>query len=174
MENNIIDLSKITFSEWINNNFERRIPEEHLKNMFSIYSEMYGFEQMKDDFDKDGLRFSVEFLNQIGTTISIIPVQALSLFCDYVTFHNYADNKQEFENQILSMGMDIGFGKLIEQLNATSLGNMAFIYLNTSNALVKAKIVSIINLCAKDAAIKMGFFGFFKPDISTKKIDARC
>lgn len=174
MKDNVIDLRKITFSEWMNKNFETRISEEDLKNLFNVYSEMYGFEQMKDDFDKDGLRFSVEFLNQIGTTISIIPVQALSLFCDYVTFHNYADNKQEFENQILSMGMDIGLGKLIEQLNATSLGNMAFIYLNTLNPLVKAKIVSIINLCAKDAAIKMGFFGLFKPDISTKKIDARC
>ncbi|MFN3753328.1 hypothetical protein [Flavobacterium sp.] len=162
----------ITFSEHMENMFNCILPDYLAEAMFNDQFNGHGFPSMKPDFDENGLRFDVHFLNKIGLTISILPIQALAQFVDYVTYSNYKNDQQNFEQEIADF---TAFQETdFEHINATALGNMAFIYLNTENPLIKQKIKIIIITCARETARAMGILKNFKPELSIPKTDYKC
>lgn len=172
MENfNLKSIKDITFSEYMEKMFTCIIDEKLVNEMFDERFNGQDFPKIKPDFDQNGLRFDIDFLNSVGTLISILPIQALAQFVDYVTYNNYKSDPTNFHNDLFQI---FNNASEINQLNATALGNLAFIYLNTENPKVKQTIKKIILIIARNSADKMGFLQNFKPELSISKTEFKC
>lgn len=92
-----------------------------------------------DNFDKYGTKFSISELQHIGLNLIFLPVEFMATYAD----KNCIDKAND-ENFIQS-----SFGKgqinkyMYSELNTTSIGNLAYLYMHCPNEKIKQK-------CKKD------------------------
>lgn len=89
----------------------------------------------KDEFDENGLRFDVDYLAGIGNNVILIPVKFMSEYVDIITKELVDTNDEGFIKSIKESEFityeDAPF------CNATSCGNMAYIYIHIKDDEVK-------------------------------------
>lgn len=92
-------------------------------------------EKPQEGFDRWGLKFDISYLNQIGYNVIFFPLEILAEYADAVTKSFIDEDNSEF---IYKQCIDFDFPKDKEidlnGINATALGNCAYIALNCNNA----------------------------------------
>lgn len=89
----------------------------------------------KSEFDENGLRFDIDYLHTVGNNILLIPVKYMAEYVDVIT-KNYVDTNDEVLIDTIKQDKDFTKDEL-KNMNATSCGNMAYIYLHTKDNDVK-------------------------------------
>ena len=89
----------------------------------------------KPDFDEYGLRFDTEYLRTLGNNILLIPVKYMAEYVDVIT-KGYVDKNDEVFIDVIKHDSDFVKEEL-NNMNATSCGNMAYTYLHTKDNDVK-------------------------------------
>lgn len=125
--------------------------EEKRNNYMKYYEDILltgsaGFQLMRpaEHFDKFGLRFPVEFLNKIGTSLVFLPLELMAEFVDVIMKNGIDKNDAEFIfNQILDK--DFNIEQSWSLLNATTIGNLAYIALNCKNERAKEIAEDLLN-----------------------------
>ena len=89
-----------------------------------------GFKVMQpaDEFDENGLKFPIEYLNQLGVNVVFLPIEMMAEYADIIT-KSSIDGYDKGYYEFLS-GDDLeSLDEMYEsgQINATSIGNMAYI-----------------------------------------------
>lgn len=115
------------------------------KNIYAQFGEPY------PDYDRFGLKFSLDHLNQITAVLPLIPVQVAADYVDLVTKIAIDNNEMRFDDSLLKHVEDL---KL--DINATSIGNLSYAYVNTQfeedKPFLKASITKIANFILDAAA----------------------
>lgn len=113
-------------------NLEDWKKDEWLKGYYASYI------KPKNDYDENGLRFDIDWLEIIGNNILLIPVKFMAEYVDIITKELVDTNDEGFIQSLKETEMlnyeDMQF------CNATSCGNLAYIYMNTKDIDVKNMI----------------------------------
>lgn len=95
-------------------------------------------------FDDNGLRFSVDYLSSIGKAVIMLPLELMAEYVDLVTKTKIDDNDEEFiYHQVIDPVFDIE--TMYEGLNASSIGNMAYVCLHCKSSRAKQVAEDILN-----------------------------
>lgn len=78
----------------------------------------------RKSFDENGLRYDINYLNKMFPRILFLPIEQQALFVDAVTFYNCKFDWDPGEEDFLNPDTSL------ENINCTSIGNMAYIALN--------------------------------------------
>lgn len=101
----------------------------------TMLSGSYGFTWLRPaaEFDGFGLRFPIEYLNQVNKSIVLLPLELMAEYVDVIckTFIDQDDQEFIFK-QILNEDPTID-DKRFENINATAVGNLAYVCLNCKN-----------------------------------------
>lgn len=111
------------------------LTEEGKAEVLALVEKTFG--KPNEKFDMYGLRHSIEQLNKIGGSIITIPLECMAEYVDIVT-KNAIDNNDGYFilTQVLNTDDDsINFSKL----NATAIGNIAYVCLNCSDETARLK-----------------------------------
>lgn len=113
----------------------------------------YKIEHPSNTFNEFGLKFSVDYLNRIGKNVIMFPLEIMADYVDEVTKKYIDTNNLEFiDYQIHIFESDFKSVDIIwENLNATSIGNLAYICLNSKNEKAKEVCEKIL----QDIFVKM-------------------
>lgn len=107
-------------------------------------------------FDDFGLRFDVDYLNRIGVNVIFLPLEIMAEYVDAVTKQMIDNNEMGFEyNQIINPDFDVD--QLYETVNATGIGNAAYVCLNSKNEISQKQAEKLLNslfVKAKDEILK--------------------
>ncbi len=112
-----------------------------------LLSGVIGFTVLKPnpDFDDNGLRFPVDYLNEIGINIIFMPIEIMSEYVDSVTKTHIDKNDDGFiYHQFIDSNFDGSNEDDFNTVNATALGNLAYAALNCKNE--KARQIAEKNL----------------------------
>ncbi|WNM19252.1 hypothetical protein [Flavobacterium capsici] len=117
------------------------------------------YEKPQDDYLIHGSKYTLETLAKYGTRISLLPVQLQADFSDRFTQQNFdkftSKNISEFE-----------FCRY-DYYNATTIGNLAYIFLNTKDVLVRNKVETFLRKMIRYQIELSGLIGFFKTSRTT-------
>ena len=110
--------------------------KEHYLNYYNnvLLSGASGFKFIEPtpDFNELGLRFPIEYLNEMGKNIIFLPLEIAAEYVDGITKNFIDENNEEFIfHQVLNVDYEVS--EMYENLNATGIGNMAYICLNCQN-----------------------------------------
>jgi hypothetical protein len=98
----------------------------------------------KKSYDKYGLRFTWEYLNKIGKDVVFLPIELMCEYVDIITKNAIDSNDLAFiREQVLDADFDAE--KSYDYLNATSIGNIAYIAQHCSDNNAKIKAESFLN-----------------------------
>jgi hypothetical protein len=100
------------------------------------------FGKPSEKFNMYGLRYSIDHLNKVGGSIITIPLECMAEYVDIITKNAIDDNDGYFIlTQVLNSDDDsINFSKL----NATAIGNTAYVCLNCSDEIARLKSEKIL------------------------------
>lgn len=124
----------------------RKCIESYIENLY----ERKVLTRPADVYNYLGLRFDINYLNALETRIIFYPVEIMAEYVDRIT-KNYMDvpmhsrTRKSFESQVME---DISFfstQEIVETINATGIGNYAYVYIHTQNYELKAKLEQILN-----------------------------
>lgn len=101
-----------------------------------------GFREPNEEFNELGLRFDLDYLNMIGGGIIMIPFDKMMEYVDLITKTAIDFGDVGFENDIINIS-DNQIPEILKNLDATGIGNFAYIYMNCKNAIAKsvAKVI---------------------------------
>lgn len=113
--------------------------EEQKKAYMNYYNNamltgIMGFTYLKPEkeFDKDGLRFPSDYLQAVGKSIVMLPLELMAEYVDGVTHDLIDEDNQPFIfEQVINR--DINVEEEYPSINATGIGNLAYICLNCKN-----------------------------------------
>lgn len=121
--------------------------EDYMKYYEDVMiSGVAGFKMLKpaDKFDENGLRFPIKYLNEFGKNIIFLVLELIAEYADVITTCSIDENDKGFiYHQIIDLDFDIE--KMYDNLNATSIGNIAYICLNCKDEKVKLIAEKILN-----------------------------
>lgn len=100
-----------------------------------------GFVFPNPKFDNNGLRFDIDYLNRIGGSICVFPLEFMADYVDVVCKESIDKQEGKMEQDILA---DDATDESLVDINATALGNLSYIVLHTKDELAKAKCLDII------------------------------
>lgn len=142
------------------------MPEEKKAAYLKYYNEVMltglgGIEILKPekDFDENGLRFPIEYLNKMSQNIIMFPLEIMAEYVDVRT-KNYVDTKDDSFIFHAVIDSDLNIEETYDSINATAIGNMAYIamfshdekarsitedWLNKIFVKAKGKLLNIIN-----------------------------
>ena len=111
--------------------------DEQLKPLLKLMSQFPAPAKEYNDF---GIRYPIEFLNSVGISIIFLPLEMMAEFVDAVTKTHVDENNPAYENQVTNeiKGYAGNFENIIKHSNATSIGNLAYILLNSKNEELKS------------------------------------
>ena len=98
-------------------------------------------------FDKpiDNLYFDIEYLNNVGIAIVMLPIELMAEYRDIVT-EERIDHWNKFGKKIKVEDLEqFDIKKDFDGLNATSLGNIAYTILNSDNKEIVDYSINILN-----------------------------
>ena len=76
--------------------------------------------------DVYGLKFPIEYLNKVGKSIIMLPLEFMAEYADIITREYIDKDDQQFIfEQIIDR--DINCDQIYQSVNATGIGNMAYI-----------------------------------------------
>lgn len=110
---------------------------------------MLGFkiEEPDENYRSNGLRFDVDYLNNIGKHIIMFPVEDMIKYVDQTT-KSLVDTKSEKFIDIIVNSIDhinILDEDAYRALNATSIGNIAYVMENCNTPVIKEKCEDLLN-----------------------------
>lgn len=88
-----------------------------------------------DEFNDYGLRFDVQYLNRIGLSLVLLPLEIMAEYVDIVTKSNVDKGLYDFDESSYDM-FRINESQL-QYTNATAIGNLAYICLNSKDTYIK-------------------------------------
>ena len=96
---------------------------------------LHGFKVLKPGrfFDDNGLRFPVDYLNRLGINNVFFPLEIMAEYVDAVVKGYIDDNDPGFIYNGMQMISNKAAVISFESLNATAIGNMAYIALKCVN-----------------------------------------
>lgn len=112
------------------------LSESEKEKYFKYYNEVLltgasGFKVLEPtkDFDENGLKFPINYLHQLGINNVFFPLEIMAEYADIVTTTSInKDDKYFIFDQIINYEFNIE--SVYPLLNATSIGNMAYVALN--------------------------------------------
>ena len=128
-------------------------PEEYKEAVNAYLENLYqrgSLVRPADKYDYTGLRFNIHYLNALETRIIFYPVEIMAEYVDIVTKSHmdtpiHSRTRKSFEMQVID---DIDFfstQEIVETINATGIGNYAYVYLHTQNNKLKTKLERVLN-----------------------------
>lgn len=112
----------------------------------------FGFkwQEPNKEFDNNGLKFSVEYLNDLGLNNIFLPLEYMAEYADIVTVKAMQENSITFQKTALSsLILDNSNEINLDQLNATGIGNLAYVYLHTTDEQLKYETLLFLNKLLK-------------------------
>ncbi len=94
-------------------------------------------------FNGYGLRYPVDDLNKIDKRVIFFPLEEMAEFVDVVSKGQVDTQDKNYNSDILSStigSIKTGYGNI----NATSIGNLAYAYLHFKDEMVKKHILSLL------------------------------
>ena len=139
MKTEYIELSKMT----------KKIRKQyliHYENMF-INDTTLGFKLQKPTsyFNDFGLKYSSDFLNKVGILVVMFPIEIMQNYVDIIV-KNIVDNDPEKLKEFLPSEEKVN----LYEINATSIGNLAYIILNANNKKIKNRCKVLLDRIYKD------------------------
>lgn len=116
------NLKNITINDYIKFLLEPILPVQ-LQIIKNEYIKFEAYKEPNEKFDRFGLRYDLDFLQKVKTRICLLPIQLMANFADKTTIESEA----KF-NKIKKFNIET-----YNYLNATTIGNTAHIFLNTTN-----------------------------------------
>ena len=107
--------------------------EKGYKNYFRtvMCSKEVGWEMPKDEYDINGLRFSIDYLNTLKQNVIVLPLEMIADYCDKVTKGMIdKDLPRLIKKHFLN---DVNIDECFNTLNATAVGNIAYCALMCKN-----------------------------------------
>lgn len=101
-----------------------------------------GLQSPNAEFNSHGLRFDIGYLNRIGGTICLLPLEFMSEYVDTVCKSSMDSQDGLMEEAVLDDDMTDEY--LEKNIDATALGNMAYIILHTQNDMIKGKCLDTL------------------------------
>jgi hypothetical protein len=105
-----------------------------------------------ETFHDNGLRFPLEWLRELGLSLVLLPLEWQARYVDEVTY--FATSSVQPERGLLMADQAAEFCQsqlqdadtaAVDQMNATSIGNLAFMALYAGNAEHRVKALAILN-----------------------------
>ena len=100
-----------------------------------------GFRNPNPDFNEHNLKFDIEYLNTIGGSIALLPLELSYEYADRLCRKSVDEEdgivERSFINQVIDENM-------LTDVDATSIGNMAYIALNSKNDIAKKKAFDVL------------------------------
>jgi hypothetical protein len=106
------------------------------------------FKRPFSEFNSDGLRHDMEHLSAIGLNVLFLPLEYMSDYVDKVTFDGINSGDVGFIASVIESnrkGDGMSDDELSSALNATSLGNLAYIILNCKDELCVKSCEALLN-----------------------------
>lgn len=114
------------------------------RNIYAEFGEPY------PEYDRFGLRFSLDHLECIKYVLPLSPVQIAADYVDIVTKTAVDNNEMRYEDSFLKDIEDAGVS-----INATAIGNLSYAYLHTTyeedKPLLKAALIKIAKFILEQA-----------------------
>lgn len=111
-------------------------------SMSLLNSGVLGFKFVapKEEFDSLNLRYDIDYLNKVGKLIVLLPVEEMVNYVDGITFQHILNKNKyfidvEIPNSILNIDLENKYH--YNSLNATSIGNIAYVMENCESEHVK-------------------------------------
>lgn len=99
-------------------------------------------EEPTTEYNEFGLKFSPNHLKQISISLIFFPVEYMAKYVDVITKENVdSGNCNYYVEQFVDMNQPIQF----ESINATSIGNLAYVYLNMKEEIEKQKFKDLLD-----------------------------
>ena len=94
------------------------------------------------EFDENNLRFDIAYLNGIGGVICMLPLEFQADYVDGICKESIDEGDGMMEEDVISTDVTT---EQIKEMNATALGNTAYIILHTKNEMAKHKCLDILH-----------------------------
>lgn len=111
----------------------KQLPKERQIMVTQLLDKHPFLKKPAKDFDEWGLRFPINYLNDIGGGIIVFPLEYMAEYVDVVTKTQIDDNDGGFIMNLITMEDDVD----VNQYNTTAIGNLAYIALNCKNEQAK-------------------------------------
>ncbi len=128
------------------------LSQERLKAVETCMGENGTFKRPNKKFNGYGLKFDIDYLNSIGSTPIVLPLEYMAEYSDMVTRGNIEEHDTEFINDFIDSSEQEND---LSKINATAIGNCAYVALNCSK------------LSARQAAMKFleKYFLYFQSQL---------
>jgi hypothetical protein len=93
-------------------------------------------------FNKYGLRFSMDVLKGLGTSIIYFPLETMTEFADAVCINAVKNNPVGIGQQVSAINLN---ELATMPVNCTSMGNMAYITCHHPSTVIRLKAMHILN-----------------------------
>lgn len=118
-----------------------RIPELSEEKKFRFEQSIMQYPKHADKFDECGIRYDINWLNSVGCMLIVYPLEYMATYVDRIC-HDYTNEEdQEFYDAFNDDSEHASF----ETLNATAIGNYAYIALNCKNEKASKKAMEKLN-----------------------------
>jgi hypothetical protein len=108
----------------------------------------FRFVKPSPEFDEHGLRFDLPHLKDIGLRVLLLPLEYMANYADEVTITAVDSCNKDFVEQISDSTteiQDMTDEEVLQKINATSVGNLAYISIHLKNQEVKDLSEAILN-----------------------------
>lgn len=116
---------------------ESEFSPEKLKQIKKVMSQ---FPQPAKEYDSNGIKYPLDFLNSVGLSIIFLPLEYQATFVDAVTLNNLS----EIEKDALSIVPANVDEAVLGRFNATTIGNFAYITLHGENEKAREICMAIL------------------------------
>lgn len=93
------------------------------------------------EFGEDNLRYDINYLNQIGAVICMLPLEFIADYVDRICKEAIDENSGIMEDTVIAEEIT---DDTIREMDATALGNTAYIILNTKNEMARHKCLDVL------------------------------
>ena len=122
---------------------------EYYQNVMLTGAAGFKFLEPAKEFDEFGLKHPSDYLKQISANIILLPLEFMAEYVDLITKTAIDENDKAIiieANEQLKILNKMTLDDLIERvLNATSIGNMAYVALNCKDEEVKKNTEEMLN-----------------------------
>ena len=88
-----------------------------------------------EEFDENGLKFPIEYLDEIGVNVVLFPIEIMANYVDVVTKFAVDNNEKSIIDHLTDSNFNID--TIYKELNATSVGNLAYAALHLKDEKVQ-------------------------------------
>ena len=97
-----------------------------------------------EKFDEYGLKFPIDYLKKISRTVIFFPLEIMANYADKTTVTAVSNNDAEF-NYYQVVDPVFNIEEAWPDINATSIGNLAYIALHCTNIITQQNAEEILN-----------------------------